>query len=81
MEKIEGGAERKLPRRNRYQLTVRELQVLYLVAAGRSDMEIGVELSISVLTAQKHVSNILAKMDANSRTEAAARALREGVID
>ena len=69
-----------MPKRNRYQLSVRELHVLYLVAAGKSSMGIGVELSISPLTAQKHVSNILAKMDAGSRTEAVARALREGVI-
>ncbi len=51
------------------------------MAAGKSDKEIGAELGISPLTAQKHISNILAKMGAGSRTEAAARALREGMLD
>ncbi len=68
-------------RRNPYGLTFRELTVLHLVAAGKSDKEIGVELGISHFTAQKHTSNILAKMSAGSRTEAAARALREGMLD
>ena len=64
-----------------YGLTFRELTVLHLVAAGKSDKEIGAELSISPLTAQKHTSNILGKMDAGSRTEAATRALREDLLD
>ncbi len=80
-EELEGKVERQMLRRNPYGLTFRELTVLYLVAAGRSDKEIGVELAISPLTAQKHVSNILAKMDAASRTEAAARAIREGLLE
>ena len=80
-EELEGRVERQMLRRNPHGLTFRELTVLHLVAAGRSDKEIGIELAISPLTAQKHVSNILAKMDAASRTEAVARALREGLLD
>jgi DNA-binding CsgD family transcriptional regulator len=55
-------------------LTVRELEVLRLVAAGRSNREIAAELFISPKTASVHVSNILGKLGAGSRTEAAARA-------
>lgn len=80
-EELEGKVERQMLRRNPYNLTFRELTVLHLVAAGRSDKEIAAELVISRLTAQKHVSNILGKMDASSRTEAATRALREGLLD
>jgi DNA-binding CsgD family transcriptional regulator/tetratricopeptide (TPR) repeat protein len=53
-------------------LTPREREVLALVAAGRSNRTISEELFISVKTASVHVSNILAKLDVGSRTEAAA---------
>ncbi len=55
-------------------LTERELEVLRLVAAGRSNREIAAELFISPKTASVHVSNILAKLGVASRGEAAARA-------
>lgn len=80
-EELEGKVERQMLRRNPYGLTFREFTVLHLVAAGRSDREIGVTLSISHLTAQKHISNILAKMHASSRTEAGVRAVREGLLE
>ncbi len=80
-DELERKVERQLQRRNPYGLTFRELTVLHLVATGESDKEIGAELSISPLTAQKHLSNILAKMSAGSRTDAAVRALREGLLD
>jgi DNA-binding CsgD family transcriptional regulator len=60
-------------------LTAREAEVLRLVAAGRSNREIAAELFISAKTASVHVSNILAKLNANSRTEAAAIAHRAGI--
>ena len=60
-------------------LTAREVEVLRLVAAGRSNREIAAELFISVKTASVHVSNILAKLGAAGRTEAAAIALRAGL--
>ena len=53
-------------------LTARELEVLGLVAAGRSNREIAAELFISAKTASVHVSNILAKLGVGSRGEAAA---------
>ncbi len=60
-------------------LTSRELDVLRLLAAGHSNKEIGTELFISPKTASVHVSNILAKLNAASRTEAAAIAHRDGL--
>jgi DNA-binding CsgD family transcriptional regulator len=59
-------------------LTDRELEVLRLLARGMSNREIGTELFITTKTASVHVSNILAKLGAASRTEAAAMAYREG---
>jgi DNA-binding CsgD family transcriptional regulator/tetratricopeptide (TPR) repeat protein len=61
-------------------LTARELEVLRLVSVGRSNREIADQLYISVKTASVHVSNILAKLGAQSRTEAVAIARRLGVI-
>ena len=80
-EELEGRVEHQILRRNPYGLTFRELTVLHLVAAGKSDKEIGIDLGISPLTARKHLSNILTKMGAASRTEAVARGLREGLLD
>ncbi len=60
------------------QLTPREHEVLVLVAAGRSNKEIGQQLFISTKTASVHVSNILAKLGASGRTEAVALARRRG---
>jgi len=63
----------------RFGLTAREIEVLRLVATGRSNREIAAELFISAKTASVHVSNILAKLDAASRTEAAAIAHQAGL--
>jgi len=57
-------------------LTSRELEVLRLVAAGQSNREIAGALVISPKTASVHVSNILAKLGAATRTEAAVKAHR-----
>jgi DNA-binding CsgD family transcriptional regulator len=56
-------------------LTAREREVLRLLAAGRSNREIAAALFIAPKTASVHVSNILGKLGASSRTEAAAIAL------
>ena len=61
-------------------LTPRELEVLDPVAAGRSNSEIGQQLFISRKTASVHVSNILAKLGAATRTEAVALARRRGLL-
>jgi DNA-binding NarL/FixJ family response regulator len=60
-------------------LTSREREVLRLLAAGRSNREIAAVLFITPKTASVHVSNILGKLGAASRTEAAAIAHREGL--
>ena len=62
-------------------LTARENDVLLLLARGRTNRQIGEELFISGKTASVHVSNILAKLGAASRTEAVAIAYREGLIE
>lgn len=60
-------------------LTARELDVLRLVAQGRSNREIAEKLVITELTVSTHVSNILGKLHLASRTQAALFALREGL--
>jgi DNA-binding NarL/FixJ family response regulator len=77
---LEERAERRVMGRNPYGLTLRELTVLHKIASGKADKEIAAELMISPYTAQKHVANILAKMTGSSRTEAAVRAVREGLL-
>jgi DNA-binding CsgD family transcriptional regulator/tetratricopeptide (TPR) repeat protein len=62
-------------------LTARELEVLALVAEGRSNRQVGEALFISAKTASVHVSNILAKLGVASRVEAAAVAHRLGLLD
>ena len=56
-------------------LTPREREVLQLLREGKSNLEIGQELSIGVRTVQTHVANILRKLQVNSRTAAVARTL------
>jgi DNA-binding CsgD family transcriptional regulator len=66
-------------RDNRFKLTDREREVLGLVAEGHSNAQIAGVLFISPKTASVHVSNILAKLGANTRTEAATLAHRHGL--
>jgi DNA-binding CsgD family transcriptional regulator len=62
-----------------YGLTVREREVLALVAAGRTNRQIADELFISRSTAGVHVSNILSKLSVDTRAEAADVALSQGL--
>ena len=67
--------------RHQYGLTARELEVLRLVAIGRSNRDIAAELFISAKTASVHVSNIMSKLGVASRVEAAGLAYRLGLGD
>jgi class 3 adenylate cyclase/DNA-binding CsgD family transcriptional regulator len=60
-------------------LTAREIEVLRLIAIGRSNADIATVLSISLNTVATHVRNILAKTGCANRTEAAAYAMRKGL--
>ena len=60
-------------------LSEREIEVLLLVAQGRSNAEISEALVISTNTVVRHLSNIFAKIDVHNRTEAAAYAHRHGL--
>ena len=60
--------------------TGRELTVLRLLAAGRTNAQIGAELYISPNTARVHVTNILRKLGVSSRVQAAALAERAGLL-
>jgi len=61
-------------------LTAREIDVLQLLAVGRTTPAIAAELFVSAHTVRNHVSNILSKLDAHSKLEAVAVAARDGVI-
>lgn len=62
------------------ELTVREIDVLKLVAEGRTNRSIAAELDITEYTVKFHVNSILGKLSAESRTEAAMKAVRRGII-
>jgi DNA-binding NarL/FixJ family response regulator len=64
----------------REELTQRELEVLTLVAMGKSNKEIAQCLFISDKTARNHVASCLVKLGANDRTEAATTAIKRGLI-
>jgi DNA-binding NarL/FixJ family response regulator len=61
-------------------LTKREREILRLLADGMRNEQVAVELSISPLTVRSHVKNSMAKLEADTRTQAVARALRESLI-
>ena len=63
-----------------YPLTDRELEILELIVSGCSNAQIADNLYITVGTVKTHVRNILNKLGANDRTQAAVRALRSGLI-
>ena len=60
-------------------LTRRELEVLELIARGRSNKRIAFELGISEKTVKTHVGHVLAKLGVSDRTQAALLAVREGL--
>lgn len=61
-------------------LTDREQDVLRLIAAGKNNKEIAEELSITIHTVKIHVGNIIQKLSVNDRTQAAIKALKDGLV-
>jgi DNA-binding NarL/FixJ family response regulator len=61
-------------------LTLRERQVLEMMSEGLSNKEIAAQLNISAHTVKFHISSILGKLGASSRTEATTIGLRRGLI-
>ena len=61
-------------------LSVRETEILRLVAQGRDNTEIAQELYLSPSTVKNHVSSILEKLGVDSRVQAAVRAARGGIV-
>jgi DNA-binding NarL/FixJ family response regulator len=62
-------------------LTQREREILQLLADGMSNADVATRLFISQETVKSHVRHILAKLEADTRTQAVAIALREAMID
>ena len=67
-------------RANHANLTQREFEVLKLVVDGKSNQQIALELTISEHTAKAHVCNIIQKLVVDDRTQAAVKALKEGLV-
>jgi len=62
------------------ELTEREIEVLRLLAQGASNPQIAEELVITVNTVKSHISHILAKLQVDNRTQAAAYAVQKGIV-
>ncbi len=60
-------------------LTKRELEIFTLLASGKSNQQIGCELSLSTNTVSNHIKSILAKLHLENRIQAAAQAVRSGI--
>lgn len=69
------------PTTPKHDLTERELEVLKLIAQGKSNKDISDELVLSEKTVKTHVSNILQKLHLSDRTQAAVYALRQKIVD
>ena len=63
------------------ELSLREIEVLKLIAAGTSNKIIATRLNLAETTVKSHVQNILLKLDANDRTHAVAIAIKRGYIE
>jgi DNA-binding NarL/FixJ family response regulator len=84
-EKVDSPTDRA-PTRNRAQplsewFTPRELEVLRLLPAGKTNREIAQELHLSLSTVKKHLERLIAKLEVSDRTRAAVKALDLGLVD
>ena len=73
-------AQRLAERMNGSELTTRELDVLRLIVAGKSNKEIGNDLHISEATVKTHINSLLGKLGVTDRTQAATTALQRGIV-
>jgi DNA-binding NarL/FixJ family response regulator len=73
-------AEKLAERMSGATLTARELEVLQLIVAGKSNREIGNALFISEATVKTHVNSLLSKLGVEDRTQAATTALQRGIV-
>jgi len=80
VERSRGNGDAHPQERSSADLTKRELEVLLLLAAGRSSREITQELVISEKTVSSHLQRVFAKLQVNSRAQAVGAAYREGLI-
>jgi len=82
IEKLPEKTSEKTPETvtNNYSLTERELEVLQPIVNGHSNAAIAEQLFITVGTVKTHVRNILNKLCADDRTQAAVQALRSGLV-
>ncbi|HEY8172941.1 MAG TPA: response regulator transcription factor [Dehalococcoidia bacterium] len=69
------------PKQQDDDLTAREREVLVLIAEGATNKEIAAKLVVSENTARNHVSHILGKLGFNRRSEAAAYAVKKGIVN
>lgn len=69
-----------MPNENQAQLSPRELEVLRLIADGLSNKEIAQRLGVSLSTVKTHVEELLQKLSVSDRTQAAVKALRQGLL-
>lgn len=76
---VDEGADRKRSNSPIESLTQREMEILRLIAGGRSNKEIAVELTLTEGTVKGYVSNVLAKLGVQDRTQAALLAIRESL--
>jgi len=73
-------AEKLAERMSGATLTTRELEVLRLIVAGKSNKDIGSALFISEATVKTHVNSLLSKLGVEDRTQAATTALQRGIV-
>jgi DNA-binding NarL/FixJ family response regulator len=68
------------PASSRQGLTDREIEVLCLIANGRSNKEIAAELRLSIRTVERHINNLYRKIDAQNKADATAFAIRHDLV-
>ncbi len=77
----ETGVVVEFPRPGEEKFSQREIEVIRLIVRGLTNKGIAKELDISIDTVKTHLKHILAKMQVKSRTHAAVKALRSGMVD